>query len=303
MLRSYYIYRSLLIIIAIPFLIGTFTVQASAAQKIKVITTLNLLEDFVRNVGGDRVEVRSLLSGLESEHTYTPKPSDIVAVKEARMLIEVGLGLEVWVDSLIKNASNKTLITVTTSTGIPLMRSEGIEEHGHGGHLGNPHIWLDPERAKVMVRHITDSLSKIDPEGRDIYLANQAKYFKQIDTMRKNIEGKLKPLSNRKIITHHPAWPYFAQRFKLQIVDNIQIQVGSEPSARHITDIIDKVKRENIRAVISEPQLNPKIPRAIADETGARMVILTPIPGGVPGTGTYIEMMEYIGEQLALALR
>lgn len=302
-MKSYYLYRGLLIIIAIPFLIEAFTVQALAAQKIKVVTTLNLLEDFVRNVGGDRVEVRSLLSGLESEHTYTPKPSDIVAVKEARMLIEVGLGLEVWVDSLIKNASNKTLITVTTSTGIPLMRSEGIEEHGHGGHLGNPHIWLDPERAKVMVRHITDSLSKIDPEGRDIYLANQAKYFKQIDAMRKNIEEKLKPASNRRIITHHPAWPYFAQRFKLQIIDSIQIQVGTEPSARHVAEIINKIKKENIRVIVSEPQLNPKVPKAIADESGAKMVTLTPIPGGLSGTETYIEMMEYIGEQLASALR
>ncbi len=310
-----YLYRCLLII-SVFFLLNAIAIQALAAQKIKVVTTLNLLEDFVRNVGGDRVEVRSLLSGLESEHTYTPKPSDIVAVKEARMLVRVGLGLEVWVDSLIKNASNKTVVIVTTSTGIPLMRSEGIgareghiersekiEEDGHEGHLGNPHIWLDPERAKVMIRHITDSLSKIDPEGRDIYLANQAKYFKQIDAMRKNIEEKLKPVSNRKIITHHPAWPYFAQRFKLQIVDNIQIQIGSEPSARHITDIINKVKRENIRVIISEPQLNQKIPKAIADETGVRMVILTPIPGGVPGTETYIKMMEYIGGQLSSVLR
>src|SRR3989304_1731314 len=137
------------------------TAYASPPQKIKVVTTLNILEDFVRNIGGERVEVRSLLSGLESEHTYTPKPSDVIAVKEARILVTVGLGLEVWVNSLIRNASNNHLTMVTTSDGIPLIRGEETEDHDHGGHFGNPHIWLDPERAKVMIRHITDALAKI----------------------------------------------------------------------------------------------------------------------------------------------
>ena len=276
------------------------TTQALAIQKIKVVATLPFLEDFVKNIGGDRIEVKSLLSGLESEHTYTPKPSDIAAVKEAGVIIKVGLGLEVWVDSLIKNASNNRLVVVTTSNGIPLVRGE---EDGHEGHLGNPHVWLDPERAKIMIRHITEALSAADPAGRSIYLSNQAEYFKKIDRMHKRIEDTLRPITNRKIITHHPAWPYFAQRFKLQIVDNIQIQPGTEPSARHIVDMIGKVKRENVRVIVSEPQLNPKVPKIIADETGARIVVLTPMPGGLPGTGSYIEMMEYTGEQLAAALR
>ena len=277
--------------------------RSFAAQPIKVVTTLTLLEDFVRNVGGERVEVRSLLSGLESEHTYTPKPSDIVAVKEARMLIKIGLGLEVWVDSLIKNASNSKLVVVNTSSGIPLLRSEEVDSHDHDGHLGNPHIWLDPERSKVIIRHITEALSDIDPEGRNIYLTNQAGYFKKIDAMRSKVEDKLRPVKSRKIITHHPAWPYFAQRFKLQIVDNIQLQAGTEPSARHIANIINRIKKEDIRVIVSEPQLNPKVPKSISEETNAKMIILTPIPGGLPGTGTYIEMMEYNAEQLSSAFR
>ena len=295
-------YRYFIIFIT-SLLLTDIGTAALAAQKIKVVATLTFLEDFVKNVGGDRVEVKSLLSGLESEHTYTPKPSDIVAVKEATMLVKVGLGLEVWVDSLIKNASNNKIVIVTTSEGISLLKSEETDHDGHEAHSGNPHIWLDPEMAKVMIRHITDTLSKIDPEGRGFYLSNQTNYFSRIDAMDKRIEEKLGHIQNKKIIAHHPAWPYFAERFKLQIADNIQTQVGAEPSARHIADIISKVKRENIRAIISEPQLNPKVPRVIAEETGARIVILTPIPGGVPGTGTYIEMMEYIGEQLATALR
>src|SRR4030066_1332786 len=172
------------------------TAYASPPQKIKVVTTLNILEDFVRNIGGERVEVRSLLSGLESEHTYTPKPSDIIIVKEAQVLVEVGLGLEVWTKSLVKNASNSKLVTVTTSTGVPLLRGEETDHHGHDSHQGNPHIWLDPERAKSMIRHITDALSKIDPEGRKYYLSNQAEYFKKIDIMRTKFEKKRRTIKN-----------------------------------------------------------------------------------------------------------
>lgn len=295
--------RYLLLITAGMILLVTSATLAFAGQKIKVVTTLTFLEDFVKNVGGNRVEVKSLLTGLESEHTYTPKPSDIASVREARVLVKIGLGLEIWVESLIKNASNKNLTIVTTSTGIPLLRSEERDSHGHDEHsAGNPHIWLDPERAKVMIRHITDALIKIDPDGRKIYLGNQAEYFKKIDTMRNNIEKKLSAVPNRKIITHHPAWPYFAQRFKLQIADNIQTQVGSEPSAKHVAAMINRIRQENIRVIVSEPQLNPKIPKAIAGETKARLIVLTPVPGGLPGTGTYIEMMEYNGEQLATGL-
>jgi len=279
------------------------TAYASPPQKIKVVTTLNILEDFVRNIGGERVEVRSLLSGLESEHTYTPKPSDIIIVKEAQVLVEVGLGLEVWVKSLVKNASNSKLITVTTSTGVPLLRGEETDHHGHDNHGGNPHIWLDPERAKSMIRHITDALSKIDPEGRKYYLSNQGEYFIKIDRMRKDIENKLSTVKNRRIITHHPAWPYFAQRFNLQIADNIQMQAGTESSARHIAKLISEIRKGDIKVLVSEPQLNPNIPRAIAGETGIKVVTLTPIPGGLPGTDTYIEMMEYNGSRLAEALQ
>lgn len=292
--------------IAVIFLlINCIAVTASAApqEKIKVVATLTFLEDFVRNVGGDRVEVRSLLSGLESEHTYTPKPSDIITVKEAQVLVEVGLGLEVWVKSLVRNSSNSRLVTVTTSTGVPLLRGEETDHQGHDSNLGNPHIWLDPERAKSMIRHITEALSKIDPEGRKYYLSNQAAYFKKIDMMRKNIQTWLNPVRNRRIITHHPAWPYFAQRFHLQIVDNIQMQAGTEPSARHIAHLISEVKKGEVKIIVSEPQLNQKIPMAIADETGVRIVTLTPIPGGLPGTDTYIDMMEYNGGRLSEAMK
>ena len=208
--------------------LGCLAPAATArAEPVPVVATLPFLADFVRAVGGEHVRVTSLITGLESEHTYTPKPSDIQAVREAAVLVKVGLGLEVWVNGLIRNAENPRLIVVDTSRGIPLMRGEeprdrpeppNAEEHHTGG---NPHVWLDPENAQSMIRQITDGLVRADPARRAIYLANQAAYLKQLDELQRTIVELLKDVPNRKIVTHHPAWPYFARRFNLQIRGDI----------------------------------------------------------------------------------
>jgi ABC-type Zn uptake system ZnuABC Zn-binding protein ZnuA len=283
------------------------------AEPVPVVATIPVLADFVRAVGGEHVRVTSLITGLESEHTYTPKPSDIQAVREAAVLAKVGLGLEVWVNGLIKNAENPRLIVVDTSRGIPLMRGEephdraedrgelpNTEDHRTGG---NPHVWLDPENAQAMIRQITDGLVRADPARRKVYLANQAAYLKQLDDLQRAISELFKNVPNRKIVTHHPAWPYFARRFHLQIRGDIFTQIGSEPSAKRVAGLVRTIKKEGIRVIVSEPQLSPKIPEAIAQETGATVVVLTPLPGALPGTDDYLSMMRYNAATLAAALR
>ena len=283
------------------------------AEPVPVVATLPVLADFVRAIGGGHVRVKSLITGLESEHTYTPKPSDIQAVREAAVLVKVGLGLEVWVNGLIKNAENPRLIVVDTSRGIPLMRGEdphdragdrgdrsSAEEHRAGG---NPHVWLDPENAQAMIRQITGGLVRADPARRKVYLANQAVYLKQLDDLQRSIVDLFKNVPNRKIVTHHPAWPYFARRFNLQIRGDIFTQIGSEPSAKRVANLVRTIKKEGIRVIVSEPQLSPKIPEAIAQETGATVVVLTPLPGALPGTDDYLSMMRYNAATLAAALR
>jgi ABC-type Zn uptake system ZnuABC Zn-binding protein ZnuA len=274
-------------------------------SRLEVVATLPFLADFVFRIGGDRVHVSTLLSGMESEHTYTPKPGDIRTVHGAAVLVQVGLGLEVWVDGLIRNAANKNLKMITVSKGIPLLRDEevpsGNEESEHP--MGNPHIWLDPERAKEMVRNITEGLIQADPKRRKLYLSNQGVYLSEIDALSKDIQRSTRNLRSRSFIAHHPAWPYFAKRFGLNVAGVIQHQVGSEPSANHLAALIRTMKKEKIRVIVSEPQLSPKIPNALARETGARIVVLTPIPGGLPGTETYLKMMKYNAEQLIQGLQ
>ncbi len=278
---------------------------ASAQEPIPVVTTLPFLKEFVERIGGSSVSVVSLIKGTEGEHTYTPKPSDLVAVSHARLLVQVGVGLEVWVAPMIAAARTPRLTIVTTDQGIPLLRGQGTEEQDEDGHAhpsGNPHVWLDPENAKMMIRTITNALMEMAPSQRAAFLANQARYLKEIDEVEAAIKEQVKPLKDRRIVTHHAAWPYFARRFGFQIEGVILEQPGSEASAKSLAGLILLIRQKHIKVIAMEPQLNAKVAQTLAEETGATLVTLTPLPGALPGTETYLEMLNYDARQLIDAL-
>ncbi len=278
---------------------------AAAAEPLNVVVTLPVLKDWVQQVGGAHVRVVSLMTGYESEHTYSPKPSDLVAVRKAALLFEVGAGLEVWVTSLVKNAGNASLQVITTSKDIPLIHDQADtagDAHGHAHQAGNPHVWLDPSSAATMVQHISNAMATADPVHATDYRANTTIYLQTLAHAQEETLGLLKQLPNRAVIVHHPAWPYFAQRYDLRIAGTILAQPGGEPSARHLHSLIETIKRDHIRVIISEVQLNQKIPQLLARETGAHIAVLTTLPGGLPGTETYLDMLRYNVLQLARAL-
>lgn len=275
-------------------------------EPLNIVVTIPVLKDLTEQVGGRHVRVTSLLSGYENEHTYSPKPSDLVAVRKARLLFEIGIGLEVWVSSLVKNAGSASLRVVTTSKGIALLRERpNREDELHAAEeeeQGNPHIWMDPENATTMMRHITEALIQVDPAHATEYRSNQASYLRKLDQLRGDLSDRIRRLADRRFIAHHPAWPYFARRFGFQIVGTIQPQSGSEPSALHLHSLIATIKKDRIKVVVSEIQLSQKIPEMLAKETGARVVVLTTLPGGLPHTETYLDMLRYNVLQLANAL-
>jgi ABC-type Zn uptake system ZnuABC Zn-binding protein ZnuA len=291
----------------VAFAAGSDEPRAPGAA-LNVVVTIPVLKDLTDRVGGSHVKVTSLLSGLESEHTYSPKPSDLVAVRNARLLLEVGLGLEVWVASLVKNSGNTGLKVVTTSKGIALIRVRNSKERPTSvvqtqrEQAGNPHVWLDPENAKIMMRHITEALIGLEPGHASDYRKNQAAYLREMDSLQAELEARLRNVRDRRIVVHHAAWPYFARRFGFRIEGEIISQPGAEPSALHLQGLIARMRKEHIRVIVSEPQLNPKIPEVLARETGARVVVLTPIPGGLAGTDSYLDMLRYNVTQLAQAL-
>jgi len=279
-----------------------------AHNPINIVVTIPVLKDLAEQVGGPHVRVKSLLSGYENEHTYAPKPTDLVAVRKAQLLFEIGTGLEVWAASLVKNAGSPSLRVVTTSQGVDLIRDHSDlhhnehqenDEHASGG---NPHIWLDPENVAIMMRHITAALIEIDPAHTETYRNNQAAYLQRLDRLRDELSDRVKSLSDRRFVAHHPAWPYMARRFGFEIAATIQVQTGTEPSAIQLQSLIAKIRKDRLKVVVSEIQLSQKLPHLLAKETKARVVVLTTLPGGLPGTESYLDMLRYNVLQLANAL-
>jgi len=296
----------LLILIGYGLIIAPQLFASSPTEPVKVVVTIPVLKDLVEQVGGSHVKVTSLLSGYENEHTYSPKPSDLVAVRKARLLFEVGIGLEVWVSSLVKNAGSSSLRVITTSKGIALLRDRpdhaGATHAGGDVERGNPHVWLDPENAMTMMRHITEALIQVDSAHAAEYRTNQASYLRKLDQLRAELSDRLARLADRRFVAHHPAWPYFARRFGFEIVGTIQPQSGSEPSALQIHGLIAKIRKDRVKVVVSEIQLSQKIPELLAKETGARVVVLTTLTEGLPHTDTYLDLLRYNVLQLANAL-
>ncbi|NGZ02458.1 MAG: hypothetical protein CV090_05335 [Nitrospira sp. WS238] len=279
-----------------------------ASTPVPIVVTIPVLKDLTEQVGGKHVRVTSLLSGYENEHTYSPKPTDLVAVRNARLLIEIGVGLEVWVSSLVRTAGSHTLRVVTTSQGVELIRDEAdshndhqVADTGHGSQ-GNPHIWLDPVNVLIMLQHITEALIEIDPDHASEFRSNHAAYREQLAHLQHELSGRTQQLADRRFIAHHSAWPYLARRFDFQIADTIHLQSGTEPSARHLQSIIHKVRKENVKVIASEIQLSQRLPELLSRETRARVVVLTTMTGGVPGTETYLDMLRYNVLQLVGAL-
>ncbi|MEW6324114.1 MAG: metal ABC transporter substrate-binding protein [Nitrospirota bacterium] len=290
-----------------PFVLFLLVSPAVRAQEpIRVVTTLPMLKEFVEQIGGPHVEVTSLLTGLENEHTYTPKPSDLEAVSRARLFVQVGVGLEIWAEPMLRAAKRPGLTVVTSSQGIPLIRDPepGNNHEPHASSFGNPHVWLDPVNAKTMIHTIAKAMIAAAPAHRAAFLANQARYLKEIDAVQAAIQEQVKRLGDRRIVTHHNAWPYFARRFGFKIEGVILEQPGGEASAKTLASLTKLIQQKGIKVIVMEPQMNPKLPRMLAEETGATVVTLTPVtmPGGPPGTERYLGMLEYNARALIGAL-
>jgi ABC-type metal ion transport system, periplasmic component/surface adhesin len=270
--------------------------------------TIPVLKDLTEQVGRSHVRVQSLLSGYENEHTYSPKPSDLVAVRKAHLLFEIGMGLEVWVASLVKTAGSPSLRVVTTSQGIGVIHDDTEHRHGPhegetaGGASGNPHIWLDPDNAVIMLRHIAEALMQIDPAHSDEYRNNLAAYLQQLDLLRTELSRRVQSLPDRRFIATIRPGPISRGTSVLRSPE--RFRCSRVQSRRRCTcqSLITLIKKSRIAVIVSEVQLSQRLPSLLAKETRARVVVLTTLPGGLPGTETYLDMLRYNVLQLADAL-
>jgi zinc/manganese transport system substrate-binding protein len=284
----------------------------SAAAPMPVVATFSILADLVKQVGGSRVAVTTLVQPGADAHVYSPTPGDARAVAAARLVFVNGLGFEGWVNRLIRSSGAKATIVTATSGIRPLKAKEGGHSHGHshGGHSHgeqDPHAWQSVPNVKLYVTAIRDALIAADAEGKPTYEANAAAYTVQLDALDAEIRAGIAriPADRRRIITAHDAFQYFERAYGVTFLSPRGVTTGVEPTPQGVARLITQIKREKTPAVFLENITDPRIMQRIAQETGARIGgtlnsdALTP-PGGP--ASTYIDLMRHNLTQLVGAL-
>ena len=296
------------VLISYGLLAAPLALAASPAEPLNIVVTIPVLKDLTEQVGGPHVRVTSLLSGYENEHTYSPKPSDLVAVRKARLLFEVGIGLEVWVSSLVKNAGSPSLRVVTTSKGIGFIRdmpiSDGCSQAAkrtdrrQSSRMDGPGECRHDDAAYHGSAH-SDRSGPCDGVSEPI----KPPIFESWTNFEKELSDRVKRLADRRFIAHHPAWPYLGKALWVRSSATIQPQSGTEPSALQLHALIAKIKKDRIKVIVSEIQLSQKIPELLAKETKARAWWSSPrYREASHDTETYLDMLRYNVLQLANAL-
>jgi len=268
---------------------------ASAQDRVKVLATFSILGDLARNVGGDRVEVATLVGPDSDAHVYSPAPADARKVAEAKVIITNGFGFEGWLNRLIKASGTKARPVVATE-GIKPRHHKGHGGHGHAG--ADPHAWQSVENAKIYVANIRAALIAADPAGKAVYEANANAYLAKLDQLDREVRQAVAaiPKERRKIITTHDAFGYFQQAYGIEFIAPQGVSTEAEASAKDVARIISQIKRQNIPAVFLENVTDPRLIERIAKESGARIGgrlysdALTGAQGGAP---TYIDMMRH----------
>ncbi len=281
--------------------LGFGAIPAHAA-KILVVATLTDLADLARNIGGDQVEVRSLATGVEDTHGVPMKPSFVPMLNRADLLIEVGLGCEHAFLPALQEASKNPRIQpgkpgcVDCSRGIVPRDVPRSTDHTAGDvhPYGNPHYMLDPLLAKTAIANIYNALVAFAPQHQAEFTRNRDAYEARLDAKIAQWLQEGQALKGVKFVSYHEHWPYFAHRFGMDYIGTIELRPGIDPTPRHIEELIAAMRAAHVPIVVREPQFPEKVPKLIVTQTGATMVVLPIMPGGVPGTETYIKMMDYI---------
>ncbi len=226
-----------------------------------MLVTISTFESFAKAVGGDRVTVDSLVPIGASPEDYQPAPPDIDKLHAADVLIENGVGLEVWLDRTVENAKNSSLVIVTATKGLPVKN-------------GNPHLWMDPELARGYVRNIRDAFVARDPAGKADYLKNAAAYDARLVALEREIAAKIAtiPPASRSMIVFHNAWQYYDDRFGLRTIGVLELSPGQEPNPQYVSQLIGLAKSNHVRAVFAEPEYSPKLVDSLAESAGISTV-------------------------------
>ena len=265
-------------------------VEDGETPALKVVVSLAIFADFVRQVGGDRVDVFTLIPAGADPHTYEPAPGRVVRLTGADVVIVNGLGLERPLDDILKENMPSSAILVELAEGLPVVDT-------------NPHLWLDVRNAIAYVERIRDALVETDPDGAEAYRSNADSYLAELQTLDQEVAADIDsiPSDRRKLVTFHDAFPYLAQRYGLEVVGVVVASPGKEPSAKDVANLVEAIAAEDVPAVFKEPQFNARILELAADDTGVEVCILRSAALD-KRVDTYVKLMRSNAKELVRCL-
>jgi zinc/manganese transport system substrate-binding protein len=279
------------------FALLLITSPLHAAERLKIVASFSILGDFVRNVGGDRIDLTTLVGADSDVHVYTPAPSDAKRIADAKLVIVNGLGLEGWLPRLVQSSGAKAQV-VTASAGIAPLKL---------GSAADPHGWQSVPNAKIYVTGIADALVAADPDDAEFFRAQAKTYLDKLETLDREVREAVAqiPPERRKVISTHDAFGYFAAEYGVQFIAPLGVSTETEPSARDIATIISQIKAQKIPAVFLENISDDRLIRRIAAETGSKVggTLISDGLTGEKGPGpTYIDMVRHNIKALTSAL-
>ena len=303
--------RVFLIFLSALFVSASLFSAAFAAEKIRVVATIPDLKALTEEVGGKLVDVESLARGTQNAHELEIRPSLMLKLRRADLLIENGLELDSWADVAVQGANNPNIVRgapgrVDVSHGIQVLEvpSTRVDRSMGDVHpLGNPHYSLDPGMAPIITQNIVDGLGRFSPDHRTEFEKNRQAFLTRLDEAMARWTRAMEPLKGARVVVYHPQWIYMLHRFGLNQAATLEDRPGIPASPAHLTRVIRQMKEEQIKVIIVEPWNDLKLATRVADEAGAKAVVLASMVGGVKGADSYIAAIDHNVNALVTAMK
>jgi zinc/manganese transport system substrate-binding protein len=288
------------------------TVGTATAATVNIIATTEDLASLTREVGGDRVNVEALARGYQDPHFVEPKPSFILKLQRADLLVVVGRDLELgWLPPLIQQSRNakihpgaqRYLDASLTARILEIPSGQITRAMGDVHPLGNPHYWLDPGNGRRIAQAITRKLAEVSPADAGYFNQRYGDFDRRLAEAEKRWDTMMAPYKGLKIVTYHRSWPNLAERFGFDVIGYVEPRPGIPPSAAHTRDLSQEMRRQNVKILLVEPYFDLRTPNAIGRETGARVLIMTPSVGGVKEATDYLKLFDYDLNLLITAMK
>ncbi len=272
-----------------------FSLQTLA--QIKVVSTTTTVANLVESIGGNKVSVSYLCRGDQDPHFLEILPSYMLKLRDAQLVFKIGLDLEKWLPQIIDGSRNDKLILIDLSTniskkGVPTTKVDASQGDVHP--YGNPHYWLDPLNAKIMAEEICNALIDYSSSDAEYFLKNLEKFNNSIDSNIKIWSDKISAMKQKNIITFHKSWVYFADRFGLNVVSNVEPKPGIPPTPSHDAELIQLIRKDKIKIILMENYYSDSAPNHISESTGVKVIKVPNAVNGIEGVNTYIELIDYI---------